>query len=366
MAGGGRGGGDARTVHCFGDAGDCYRGRLMSVQAITWALGVTVRSATHKAVLLVLANYADEDGLCWPSQARLAAESCTSARTVRRVLQDLVSDGLISRAPRRRPDGTHASDLITVGVPPAESEARPAAKLTSGQIVRKPNPPAAKLTSGQIDQRPDCPQPAAKLAYPVEDKPLLEPTIEPSGLSVGAGARCAGDPPTDGGAQPDGPPVGAPTTKAELDALMARVFAVAGPGLADPMRCGGLHLSGPVLAWLNQGCSLDLDVLPVVQALTAKPRADPIAGWQFFDRAVRKARDVRLSPPPPEASDVSPHAAQSAPGRAPPAGAAPIGLAAHVATATAVRRRGAIAALREHGELDTGPGVAERGDVIAP
>jgi hypothetical protein len=40
----------------------------MSVQAITWALSVKAGSPGAKAVLLALANYANEFGLCWPSQ----------------------------------------------------------------------------------------------------------------------------------------------------------------------------------------------------------------------------------------------------------------------------------------------------------
>ena len=39
----------------------------MSVQAITWALDYAAGSVTEKVILLVLANYANEFGISWPS-----------------------------------------------------------------------------------------------------------------------------------------------------------------------------------------------------------------------------------------------------------------------------------------------------------
>ena len=44
----------------------------MSVQAITWALDYSAGSVTEKVILLVLANYANEFGVSWPSQKTLA------------------------------------------------------------------------------------------------------------------------------------------------------------------------------------------------------------------------------------------------------------------------------------------------------
>lgn len=43
----------------------------MSVQAMTAAFALKVENPTAKLVLLALANYADQDGRCWPSQKKL-------------------------------------------------------------------------------------------------------------------------------------------------------------------------------------------------------------------------------------------------------------------------------------------------------
>lgn len=86
----------------------------MSVQAITCALAVRGVTASEKLVLLALANYADENMRCWPSQARLADDTCLTERTMRTVLASLEQRRLISRKERRRQDGTRASDVITL------------------------------------------------------------------------------------------------------------------------------------------------------------------------------------------------------------------------------------------------------------
>lgn len=74
----------------------------MSVQAIAWALSVKAKSPSAKLVLVTIANYADENGFCWPSQALIARQSEQSVDSVQRRLQELVIAGFLSRKVRRR------------------------------------------------------------------------------------------------------------------------------------------------------------------------------------------------------------------------------------------------------------------------
>jgi hypothetical protein len=227
----------------------------MSVQAITWALSVRTRSGAHKAVLLVLANYANDVNACWPSQAVIADEACCCPRTVRTILKHLETDGLIERETRRRTDGKHTSDRITLAV----------------------KHPEANLAGGKSCQRQNTSEPAANLAYPVEDKPLLEPTNEPLECVVSAQAR---------------------ETAASVK---QRCFAALGPGAADPAKSQGLYLTANcIAAWVRHGCDLEADVLPTIAAMTAQPRSSPISTWRFFEAAVYRARDLRLAEPPPQ------------------------------------------------------------------
>jgi hypothetical protein len=88
----------------------------VSVQAITKALEVRGVSASEKLLLLVLANYADENFRCWPSQSRLADETGLTDRTIRAVLASLEGRGLLSRQPRSRRDGSQGTDIITLAL----------------------------------------------------------------------------------------------------------------------------------------------------------------------------------------------------------------------------------------------------------
>ena len=85
----------------------------MSSDALNWAKRVTVGSASKKAVLMVLADYADQDWSCYPSQATIAEEAEVGVRTVRRILAEWEQEGIITRHHRSAPDGRgRTSDRI--------------------------------------------------------------------------------------------------------------------------------------------------------------------------------------------------------------------------------------------------------------
>ncbi|GAA2171123.1 hypothetical protein GCM10009846_03870 [Agrococcus versicolor] len=83
----------------------------MSVKLYGWAWDqVALISPAAHHVLLALAEFADKHGLCFPSQATLAAKTGRGERTVRRALHELEEAGLIKRSRRRRMDGSRTSD----------------------------------------------------------------------------------------------------------------------------------------------------------------------------------------------------------------------------------------------------------------
>lgn len=77
----------------------------MSVQAIGWALSVKAGSTAAKCVLIALANYADANGICWPSQALVAKQTEQSIDTVQRRLKDLETQNLVSKIERKEQRG---------------------------------------------------------------------------------------------------------------------------------------------------------------------------------------------------------------------------------------------------------------------
>lgn len=72
----------------------------MSVQAIRWAFNLETPS-TIKLVLVALADHADDGGICWPSQTRLALMTGLTTRSVRTAMGRLMASGLIRHDPKK-------------------------------------------------------------------------------------------------------------------------------------------------------------------------------------------------------------------------------------------------------------------------
>lgn len=252
----------------------------MSFEAIAWAGGKEVGSAGAKLVLLALSNFADSAGVCWPSQKSLAQWTELCERSVRRHLSALEAAGIILRQERQGP-GKYSSDRVVLQMSVGQNCRRTPDKIGGdpGQFVRSAQD---KLSAEPVidinlnyaaervrknanfynpDERDDDGFPA-----PVADPPEPRPTAPPPILTSSAKRYFA---------------------PAEAEAIFAKCFAAAGPGLADPVKCSGLHLTkARILTWLNQGLDLDLDILPVIAARTAKPLRPPITTWSYFDQAV--------------------------------------------------------------------------------
>jgi hypothetical protein len=135
----------------------------MSVQAITAAFAVQGVSPSEKLVLLALANFADAEGRCWPSQARLALDTGLTDRQIRRVFVSLIDAGLMTKEHRRRRDGYRASDLITLTI----FEDTVSAK-------GKPYRTFEDNLTGHLEPiLPDT------VSYPTTLEPSVEPSVEP-------------------------------------------------------------------------------------------------------------------------------------------------------------------------------------------
>jgi hypothetical protein len=92
----------------------------MTFQAMTWASQQTTGSPSAKAVLYALANHADFNGRCWPSQKLLAEHTEQSVDSVARRLKELETRRLIYRPPQpriskgKKTGGSWTSGLIIV------------------------------------------------------------------------------------------------------------------------------------------------------------------------------------------------------------------------------------------------------------
>lgn len=235
----------------------------MSVQAITWALDHRVQSVTEKVILLVLANYANEYGISWPSQRTLAENAACDERTVRRTLVRLEAKGVIRRMSRRRGNGSRQSDMILMSAFTGRKPA-PHGMLDDDE---EPDDPGSADEPASLGNRTDCPAANRTLCpHPPGTVPALEPSLILKGASLYAHA----------------------------DHRMA-CLAVAGPGFDREAEARGTS-SLEITRWIEAGCDLLHDVLPVIAAKTRAPRPSPIRGWAFFTPAIIEAKARREAP----------------------------------------------------------------------
>lgn len=113
---------------------------------MTWARDQTVGGGTTKLILMLLGDYADDDGHCWPGIETIAEKAEVDERTVRRHLSKLERMGKLERSRRRRRDGTLGGYdyQLLMGSPDAAN--RPVDEGTSGQTA-----PAGRLSGGDVE-----------------------------------------------------------------------------------------------------------------------------------------------------------------------------------------------------------------------
>lgn len=70
----------------------------------------------HRArtVYMYLKDHADSQGQCWPGIKTIASDLGLSRSTVKRALDDLCREGLISKRQRWRENGSLSSNLYTI------------------------------------------------------------------------------------------------------------------------------------------------------------------------------------------------------------------------------------------------------------
>ncbi len=253
----------------------------MSVQAITWALDYAAGGVAEKVILLVLANYANEYGISWPSQKTLADQTALGERTVRRVLADMEGRGVIRRIVRRRGNGSRQSDMILLSAFEGRKPA-PHGMLDDGpddgdfglsdQPANGDNRPLRPL-----DNRPSDPDPPATVAA-LDTLKILKITT----TARDAPARAVSAPVFDQAA--------AAAAEAE-----AACLAACGEGLSQAARIA-IATTRPVIeGWLATDYDLAADILPTVAERTKHRRADPIRTWAYFTKAIAKRQALRLA-----------------------------------------------------------------------
>jgi len=159
-------------------------------------------SVTQKAVLISLADQANDDGVCWPAIGTIAKRCCMSARAVRDAMDHLELVGLLSRERR-----FNSSNVYAVTPAKFDASAVPSkSKRKSGKAGDAPGAGAAPHSGGAPAAPGDAPGAGGEAGGAgLEVRPLppnrhITP-IEPS-------------------EEPQVPALAAPLSKAALEAQM--------------------------------------------------------------------------------------------------------------------------------------------------
>ena len=144
----------------------------MSVKIMAWAWAQSVPPAT-KAVLLALADHADDDGVAWPGRKGLAAKLDIDDRNVTRHIAKLCGLGLVKSIPQYRPDGSQGTNLYHLLI--HDISITPSMIILSPPLDENVQPPSAKSSRGVGGALP--PNPPLSPPLPTQD---LEPSLEPS------------------------------------------------------------------------------------------------------------------------------------------------------------------------------------------
>ena len=160
------------------------------IMSVCWPLqGLSV---TQKAVLISLADQANDDGVCWPAIGTIAKRCCMSARAVRSAMDHLEAVGLLSRERRFNSSNVYV-------VTPAKLDAAAAAtkgkrkSAKAGDAPGAGDAPHAGDAPGAVGGAPGAGGEAAGAGLEVRPVPpnrhitLIEPSGEPpfpAGLSA--------------------------------------------------------------------------------------------------------------------------------------------------------------------------------------
>lgn len=88
----------------------------MSFQAMAWAVKQKTGDPLAKLLLLVLANYANEQNESWPSMMRLADDTSMSKRSVVNKLAELEGAGMLTKRTELTPMGIISHNVYTLNV----------------------------------------------------------------------------------------------------------------------------------------------------------------------------------------------------------------------------------------------------------
>jgi hypothetical protein len=152
----------------------------MSIEIMSMVWKTDVGPATHRLVLLALADAANDEGVCWPSMAVVAMKAGCGLSTARKAVAELEADNLLIRQLRPVSGKRNQSNVYQLNVSALE------ARKSAAQIERESKKTAAPPQSERDSPSDLAATPAQTEGRNHKEEPPSEPN--PSGGSADAPA----------------------------------------------------------------------------------------------------------------------------------------------------------------------------------
>jgi|TARA_R110000823_G_scaffold276266_1_gene394893 hypothetical protein len=114
-------------------------GGYMSIECLNLALKAQGLTPTKKFILVLLGNYADENGKCYPSYRHIAEiVGLKDTKGVQRAIKEFEQDGLLSIERRVNDKGGYTSNMYQLTIPTGKRTPTPVGLETPTLTVQEP------------------------------------------------------------------------------------------------------------------------------------------------------------------------------------------------------------------------------------
>ena len=143
----------------------------MSIHALNWALEQDrIDNPGAKFVLLVLCNYADEKGQCWPSRENVAQKTAMSISSVQRHINWLAANGFLTWTNEHTKENRQTPNVYQL----PSADFAPREKKPGDKLAHPPEKPSAKIAKAECQMRQ---KPGDKLAQNTSVRDTSKNTI---------------------------------------------------------------------------------------------------------------------------------------------------------------------------------------------
>ena len=134
---------------------------FLSIKIMSWVWDQSPYGGKLLLLHLAMADFADDAGVCWPSQTTLARKARTTDRYVRDAVSRFITDGYVEIVKPSNGKDTHRYRLIArKSVPPRKSEAGTpeiSDRETGNLTPKNRQEPSITTSSDTVSQNPKCP-----------------------------------------------------------------------------------------------------------------------------------------------------------------------------------------------------------------